>query len=93
MEKIGHFLDLGVGMLLPMFIGGIILGVLLALPTYPLAYHVVLRLRAARERRRSHRQARVEARRQDATPPENGEEGIEPVSGDGAEEEGNGKTG
>jgi uncharacterized protein (DUF2062 family) len=54
-EQIGVFLDLGMDVFMPMWIGGLIVGSIAAAILYPLTLRTVVRLRERRARRRAKR--------------------------------------
>ena len=51
-SQLGVFLDLGIDVFVPLWIGGLIVGALAAGITYPLTLRAVVRLRKRRRRRR-----------------------------------------
>ena len=56
-EQIGVFLGLGLDVFIPMWIGGLIVGSVAAVISYPLALRTVVRLRERRARRRAKRRS------------------------------------
>jgi uncharacterized protein (DUF2062 family) len=61
--QVGVFLDLGLDVFMPMWIGGLIVGAIAAAIAYPLTLRTVVRLRERRARRRGKRRSRHRARR------------------------------
>ena len=55
--QLGVFLDLGLDVFMPMWIGGLIVGAVAAAITYPLTLRTVVRLREHRGRRRAKRRS------------------------------------
>ena len=55
--QLGVFLDLGMDVFMPMWIGGLIVGAVAAAITYPLTLRTVVRLRERRRRRRARRRS------------------------------------